>query len=257
MPVLSNVRRGTNQVARLYRGSTVLWNSTLPYAQEVLADSPVAYWRLEETSGSTVTDQTGNEHDGTVFGADLNVSGPTGLGSAAYFDGVDDRIDVTNDAALSGWDDFTVEFWTLDPINLKDTSKYPIANYSPLGSQRSWGVVDNGVLNQMVILLSTNGVSFTAMNDAAIPGSDFSSTLWHHVVFRRSGSTVESFLDGVKGGTSDTFSGTLHASTARLTLGSRSDITSYWKGTLDEPAVYDTALSDARILAHYNSVVSP
>ena len=42
------------------------------YAAEVLADSPVAYWRLSETSGSTVADETGNGHDGTVYGANLD-----------------------------------------------------------------------------------------------------------------------------------------------------------------------------------------
>ena len=35
------------------------------YASTVLADSPVAYWRLSETSGTSAADSSGNSHGGT------------------------------------------------------------------------------------------------------------------------------------------------------------------------------------------------
>ena len=38
------------------------------YRAAVLADSPLAYWRLGETSGTVAHDETGNGHDGTYVG---------------------------------------------------------------------------------------------------------------------------------------------------------------------------------------------
>lgn len=34
------------------------------YADEILADSPLVYWRLGESSGTAVTDSSGNGRDG-------------------------------------------------------------------------------------------------------------------------------------------------------------------------------------------------
>ena len=42
------------------------------YSIEVLADSPLAYWRLDETSGSSPADTSGNGHVGTYAGASLS-----------------------------------------------------------------------------------------------------------------------------------------------------------------------------------------
>lgn len=59
------------------------------YSDLVLTHSPLLYWRLGESSGTTVTDSSGNGRDGTY------INGPTlgetslladGAGSAVYFD---------------------------------------------------------------------------------------------------------------------------------------------------------------------------
>src|SRR6266849_10213854 len=42
-------------------------SNTLGYAQVVLADAPVAYWRLGETTGATAVDSAGT-NPATVFG---------------------------------------------------------------------------------------------------------------------------------------------------------------------------------------------
>jgi len=38
------------------------------YRATVLADTPLAYWRLGETTGTVAHDETGNGHDGTYIG---------------------------------------------------------------------------------------------------------------------------------------------------------------------------------------------
>ena len=58
----------------------------MSYADEVLADNPVHYARLEETSGSVVADEVG-DNDGDVIGANLDVNGPVFQGKAQVTSG--------------------------------------------------------------------------------------------------------------------------------------------------------------------------
>ena len=47
------------------------------YDTEILADSPVGYWKLNETSGTTAYDSSGNGNNGTLHGGiTLNQPGP-------------------------------------------------------------------------------------------------------------------------------------------------------------------------------------
>src|SRR5574340_820862 len=54
----------------------------------------VAYWRLNELSGTTVTDSSGNGFDGTASGVTWDQAGIGDGETAAQFDGVNDTINV-------------------------------------------------------------------------------------------------------------------------------------------------------------------
>src|SRR5438128_8433098 len=43
--------------------------ATSAYATAVLADAPIAYWRLDEAAGNTMSDASGHNHAGTYTGA--------------------------------------------------------------------------------------------------------------------------------------------------------------------------------------------
>ncbi|RLJ10179.1 MAG: hypothetical protein DRP15_00895, partial [Candidatus Aenigmatarchaeota archaeon] len=59
---------------------------------------PVAHWRFDEGSGSTVYDSTSNNNDGTINGASW-VTGK--YGAALKFDGVDDYVNCEYNSSLS------------------------------------------------------------------------------------------------------------------------------------------------------------
>lgn len=47
-----------------------------PYSQAVLADSPLGFWRLDETPGAVAYDSSGNGNNATITGGvTLNQSG--------------------------------------------------------------------------------------------------------------------------------------------------------------------------------------
>jgi len=65
-----------------------------PYTDRVNSYSPIAYWPLNEASGGTAEDISGNNFDGSYTGVDL---GQTGIGdgnTAPYFDGSNDFLNV-------------------------------------------------------------------------------------------------------------------------------------------------------------------
>lgn len=70
----------------------------------------VAYWRLDESSGTVASDATGNGHTGTVSGATWQPSGGH-LTGALSFDGVNDSVAVTATTDLNITDYLTVAGW--------------------------------------------------------------------------------------------------------------------------------------------------
>ncbi len=63
-------------------------------AATVLADQPIAYWRLGDTSGTTAVDATGNGYDGTYSDPVTHTLAAPSDDGAAVFDGKDDFVTV-------------------------------------------------------------------------------------------------------------------------------------------------------------------
>ena len=83
------------------------------YASTVLADSPAAYWRLGEGSGSSAADSSGNGNGGSysggvTLGAPALINDPN---TSASFDGNDDRMYFSDSASLSPTAAISLEAW--------------------------------------------------------------------------------------------------------------------------------------------------
>jgi hypothetical protein len=82
------------------------------------------------------------------------------------------------------------------------------------------------------------------------PGTP-STVAWTHIVMSRSGSTLKLYVNGTAVATA-TASGALNTSTGMLAIGRTGAVSvDYFKGSVDEVAVYPTALSATRIAEHY------
>ena len=85
---------------------------TSVYRAAVLSDTPLAYWRLGEASGTVAHDETGNGHDGRTPGRrQLGVAGAlTGNpDTALHLDGTSCVVDVGEDFDFAGQAPFTLE----------------------------------------------------------------------------------------------------------------------------------------------------
>jgi hypothetical protein len=78
----------------------------------------------------------------------------------------------------------------------------------------------------------------------------------YHVVGTYSGTQMRLYLNGSEVGSPVADTGSIAAFTAVLRLGRAATGGDTFDGVIDEVAVYDGVLSDARILAHYNAGIS-
>src|SRR5687767_7829365 len=85
----------------LLLGSFTIAGASANYSSEVLADSPLGYWRLGESAGPLASDSSGNGLNGTYSGPGLGAPGAIDGDSdtAATFDG-DDYVNLPTYAGL-------------------------------------------------------------------------------------------------------------------------------------------------------------
>lgn len=218
------------------------------YRAIVLADAPTAYWRLGEMSGTAAVDEMG-VFPGTYSGVVLGASSAIASGSAAFFNGTTSSVNfagTTTTLGASGMNLLTAEMW-IKTTYASATQRFPLDK--PKNSFSAYAfIVANNVLHFRVGQ-ATNSVFGV---DASVAIND---GLWHHVVGVKDAAGVTIYVDGVLRGTN--LAGFTiednQAQTARLGTHIGGD---EFPGTLDEVALYrNTALSAARILAHYTAGV--
>ena len=215
---------------------------TPAYRDSVLADNPVGYWQLDETSGTTAADAAGTPQNGTFENCTLNQpGGALNLGTCASFNGSNSRVRVTANAVFElGNGSFSVEVWYKTPVSTRgDIFNYKNAN--------DFGIFANA---------SAAG-SIGGWHNAYCPSITTTLNVWHHVVFTRTGGVIRLYVDGVeRGSAADTVS---FSANADLFIGANHGgapgygIAIPFNGLIDEVAVYNSALSAARVQAHFTA----
>ncbi len=171
--------------------------------------------------------------------------------SSFYFDGVNDFVRVPNAAALNT-SMVTVEAWVKS--DQTGPNQYILAKGADYDRAASYGLYTgaNGGL-QFYIADATTVVQ---SGDA---GSGVWDAEWHHVVGTYDGKAVRLFVDGVEVGTGSPTNIAIDyamGSTQDLYIGNYGftaglSNTFAFRGLIDEPSIYDRALTAAQIQALY------
>lgn len=220
------------------------------YRDEVMADSPVGYWRLGESSGTTATDESGNGNHGTYLGSpSLGAAGAISgdADTAVLLDGVDDNVSVPNAPSLNPTSAITVSGW-IYPTDLTGM-QYPCLVEK--GHDTGWTFVMKygaaGVASTFArVVIGIGGIRRDFTWTWALP-----LDAWSHVAFTFDGSTIEAYLNGASVASSSAWSGSLASNTDEMRIG-HFEAQGYFKGRIDEVSIFGAALSLARIQAHYN-----
>lgn len=213
------------------------------YNAEVLADNPVAYWRFGEASGNP-QDSVGTNH-ATVTGGTPTYSQTGALvadaNTAILLDGATEYFDVPDAAALDlGAGPLTYEFWAK-----RSNSGIAIELIYSKKSQGNVFFLDDKMQfdNDVGTIVRESGTT--------------TDTAWHHWAITRTAAgtgNTKLYKDGADVTTEASPANALSSNATVLTIGRyNSGSGLYFDGALDEMAVYASALSATRILAHYNA----
>ncbi len=218
------------------------------YSDLVLADGPAAFWRMDETTGTTMTDATKNANNGHYDGiVMLGQPGPLAApGSAAVaLDGATAGMTVPSSASLQmNW--VTIELW----INKRAHSDYGFYVVKNVigggGASTGWFELLNNHNNGRLEFRVTGDVDPVLVSAATLE-----LNRWYYVVATYDGVVAKLYIDGK-------LDGSLPAVVAPVQnadpiyLGRRAD--GFFNNALfAEVAIYPTALSAERIAAHWQA----
>lgn len=219
----------------------------MSYTSEVLADSPAAYWRLGDASGTTAVDSSGNGHNGVYTGT--VTLGATGLVPGDATTSADFSAGNSG-AAGSAWMS-TLTTVTFECIIKPDTVSGGSYNFIAVRDD------NNGTGNGWWLVIKAGKLT------ALCRGTEFSGSTTlvantkYHVAFTYDGTTAKVYLNGVLDGSSAR-SGNMTTANLDLLIGRWGNGGSplYFDGKIQECAYYLTTVSSTRIAAHYNALVA-
>lgn len=221
-------------------GDQALLAARRSYRNEVLADGPLAFWMLDDASGTTAGDASGNGRTGTYTNGPTLAQAsiiPTTTDTCVSFDGSNDSVDV----ASASWMD-------VSSITVEAVVNLPLSGTRAIVSrdnntQRDWYMVAVGtglywgVRNASNTLVEVGPVTLTA------------NTSVHLACTFNAGATAKVYVNGTEA-SSSAVSGNLRTASAAIRVGAYLNTSGYLNGKAQGVAIHGAALSAARILAH-------
>ena len=227
------------------------------YSATILADGPVAYYRLNDNAVTPLYYATnigslGVAGNGTYAGVyTRGVPGAIEEDAAVAFlnpslgTGFTGGLNVPNNAALNPAGGFTIEFW-VKATNNTAALLSPVNSMSFVSGRAGYLFYQNAATWQMRVGVTTSTTASTLNGGTVLPNE------WQHVVGVYSGGpsgTITLYVDGVQVGTA---AATYETNTdAPFCIGATSAPNRTFDGSVDEVAFYSAVLSADVIAAHH------
>jgi PKD repeat protein len=229
-------------------------NTVPAYSAGVLADGAQSYWRLGEPAGPTAVDLAGSFRDvtlqsGVTLGAAGALTGDTN--TAATFNGTSTGWAATNSFS-SAPSTFSTEAW----VKTTSTRGGKIVGFGSSSTGPSY------TYDRHTYMLNTGKISFGIYTPAlarqviTTPAA-YNDGKWHHVVSTFGSGGMALFVDGTKVAsrtditTAYDYKGFWRLGGDNLANWTSRPSSDYLAGSIDEAAIYPTALSNTQVSQHY------
>lgn len=208
-----------------------------------LTDGLALWYKLDASSGTTVTDASGNGRDGTVNGT----AGWTGDGEGLAFNGSDTYIKVPNDV-MKGMDSISVSM----DVQMDESQVGPYFIY---GFGNTTNGAGNGYLfatgNSLRTAIASGNWS-TEQNTRPGDSHNLTRSVWKQLTYTQTGNTAVLYEDGVEVGRNTAVTitpGSIGSGSTTANYIGKSVYTSdkLFKGKIRDFRVYDRALAGSEV----------
>jgi hypothetical protein len=216
----------------------------IAYAADPVGGGLVARWPLDDGSGTTAADASGNNRAATLVNGPAWSSGGR-QGGAVEFDGVNDRLDAGT-WSVSG-SALTIALWLrADDFDISDCRMVSKAN-GTAEADHWWmlGTVESGGI-KLRARLKTGGTTTTLIASSG----DVQPGVWIHAALVYDGATLKLFQDGVEVGSVAKTGALSVDDTVPVWVGDNFPSASRpFDGLLDDVRVYNRALNPTELAA--------
>jgi len=225
------------------------------YTAQILTDNPRFYYRLDEASGSTAADSSGNARPGTYFAiGQYRQAGalPGDPGYSVALAGSNARLLCEAATAVAAQSTFTLELW----FKTSSTTGGKLIGFNSTTGSASLTYDRHIFMRTDGRLVYGGWVGGNSLTTSA----SYNDNKWHYLVVTATphGSQQQDFaiyVDAALVGSGNTrissYNGWWQVGFGPLPVGSGYPLNANFIGNIDNVAVYTTALSSARISAHY------
>jgi len=234
------------------------------YRDMIVAAEPVAYWRMGPARGAMVADEVGDNDlvfQGSGHTRGLEGAIPDDPDYALGFDGVASFAVATEPRAFDFADgaEFTLECWARHEPGGADYFQHLISNTEGSPGARNGYILyllpeaEEGDAARSSFELDRIGA------EISVWGPVPETSLWTHFAAVSDGASITLYVGGTQAG-SGAIDGVMTARTGPFAVGRASNEPArYFKGALDEIAVYPRALGIAEVVEHatFGRVLQP
>jgi len=220
----------------------------------------VAWWSMDEGTGTTIADQSINSNTGTLGGDGVGTDLPTWtngkFGKALSFDGDDDYVDLSASGSNAEFNNSigAIELWIYPENNNYSGQLINFKN----GAAGNYLFIKEVSESYLYASLYTTSTQFSLTTSA----DSLSDNSWYHIVFQQTGAGIEIYINGSKqvltgsGENSTAWFSDVFPALNSFTIGhyagwAEGGHNNYFNGTIDEVRIYNRALSAREVAEHY------
>jgi len=238
----------------------IYWGAlSLEGGESTLLTGLSGYWKLDETSGTTVTDAIGTQNGTRTAGVGVGTTGI--LGYANTFNSYDDIITLPYNTNISPKGDaFSISIWfkidSLPSETGRDMHLFRQGNTASPYISHSISIDrdDYSPYNRIYATSrNSSGTDYSVLSSGAV-----SIDTWYNLVFVNSGDghTLQLYLNGSDvSASADTFTGTVFEGLSTTNFGNAypGAPNSFTVGTIDSFGIWSRALTSGEVTQLYNS----
>jgi Concanavalin A-like lectin/glucanases superfamily len=246
---------GTNVSAKSTAVSVTVASVNANYTTTVRGDFPFLYWRLNEASGTTAADSSGNGRTGlyqgsVVFSQAGAIAGDTNKAvRLAGTSGTDGYVTPQSTTAVTNPVTFAVELW----FKTASTTGGKLIGFGRARTGTST------TYDRHVYMTNAGRLVFgvwTGQATAITTTASYNNNVYHHVVGTMGPGGMALYVDGALVGTNpntvaQSYNGYWRVGGDQLNGWPSRPTSLFFKGIVDEAAVYPTALSASQVSAHF------